>query len=285
MATIVKRQRSDYLIKQGYHKAAHLTAVVLIVAFFTFPIFWLFSTSFKERIEVFRLPPKWIFAPTLSNFEYIFETKPVLKWLLNSVIISLGTAVLSLVLGVPAAYGLSRLKFRGKGALLTSILLIRALPPVVILLPFRVMMHSLGLVGTRTAVILIDTIYNSAFTVWLMSGIFEQLPKGIEEAAYVDGCSRLRTFWSIALPLTKPGLVTAALFALILSWNDFLFAMSLTSPATATLPLGILSTYGMLSVGWTYMTSMCCVAIVPILLISLWLQRYYISGLTFGGVK
>lgn len=280
-----KRRPKRYLIKRGCREVGRLLAIVLIVCFFIFPIFWLFSTSFKERIDVFRLPPKWVFSPTLSNFEYIFRTKPILNWTLNSMIISLGTAVLSLVLGVPAAYGISRLKFRGKGVLLTAILLIRALPPVVILLPFRVMMHSIGLMGTRTAVILIDTVYNSAFTVWLMSGIFEQLPRSIEEAAYVDGCSRLRTFWVIALPLTKPGLVTAALFALILSWNDFLFAMSLTSPATATLPLGILSTYGILSVGWTYMTSMCCVAIVPILLISLWLQRYYISGLTFGGVK
>ena len=146
-------------------------------------------------------------------------------------------------------------------------------------------MARLGLIGTHAAVILIDTIYNAAFTVWLMVGYFEAMPVEIEEAACVDGCSYFRTFRTIALPLAKPGLVTAALFALILSWNDFLFALSLTSPESATLPLGILSTFGMLSVGWTYMTSMCVIAIIPLLLIALFLQKYYVRGLTFGGVK
>ena len=259
--------------------------ISVLVVFLLFPVIWLVTTSFKERIDVFQLPPQWIFQPTMSNFEYVFDKKPIEMWTLNSLIISVGTTILSLLLGVPAAYTLARRKFRGKSLLITSILLIRALPPVVILIPFRVLMNSVGLIGTHTAVILIDTIYNAAFTVWLMVGYFEAMPVEIEEAACVDGCSYFRTFRAIALPLATPGLVTAALFSLILSWNDFLFALSLTSPPSATLPLGILSTFGMLSVGWTYMTSMCTIAILPLLLIALFLQKYYVQGLTFGGVK
>ena len=259
--------------------------IVLLGTFLLFPIVWLATTSFKERINVFQMPPQWIFKPTLSNFEYVFDKKPIELWTLNSMIISIGTTILALGLGVPAAYTLARRRFRGKNLLITSILLIRALPPVVILIPFRVLMSRIGLIGTHAAVILIDTIYNAAFTVWLMIGYFEAMPVEIEEAACVDGCSYFKTFRTIALPLAKPGLVTAALFSLILSWNDFLFALSLTSPSSATLPLGILSTYGMLSVGWTYMTSMCTIAIIPILLIALFLQKYYVQGLTFGGVK
>jgi len=135
------------------------------------------------------------------------------------------------------------------------------------------------------AVILIDTVYNAAFTAWLMSGIFENIPVDLEEAGIIDGCTPIQAFIRIALPLSKPGLVTSALFAFIFSWNDFLFALSLTSPPTATLPLGMLSTFGMLSVGWTYMAAMGVIAVIPVVVVSLLLQRYYVSGLTFGGVK
>ena len=210
---------------------------------------------------------------------------PVSQWALNSSVISVGTMMLSLLIGVPAGYAFSRVKFRGKRVLLTFILLTRAIPPLVIALPFRVMMQWVGLFGTRTAVILIDTVYNAAFTAWLMSGIFESIPVDLEEAALIDGCSPIQAFWRIALPLSKPGLVTSALFAFIFSWNDFLFALTLTSPPTATLPLGMLSTYGVMSIGWTYMTALGCIAIIPVIVLSLLLQRYYISGLTFGGVK
>lgn len=165
------------------------------------------------------------------------------------------------------------------------ILLTRALPTIVIVLPFRVIMQSIGILGTRLAVILIDTVYNAAFTFWLMSGIFESIPEELEEAARIDGCTPIQAFLLVAVPLSKPGLVTSALFAFIFSWNDFLFALTLTSPDTATLPLGMLSTYGVMQQGWTYMAAMGVVAIVPVVALSLFLQRYYVSGLTFGGVK
>jgi len=266
-------------------RAMHVLGIIVLLTFFLFPIFWMLSTAFKPRVDMFRLPPRWIFTPTFENFKYIFAKMPVGRWVLNSSIISLATMALSLLLGTPAGYALSRLHFRGKRGFLAFILLTRALPPVVIALPFRVIMQWLGLFGTRTAVILIDTVYDAAFTAWLMSGMFEGIPVDLEDAALVDGCSPVQAFLKIALPLSKPGLVTAALFTFILSWNDFLFALSLTSPETATLPLGMLSTYGILQQGWTYMMALGSIAIVPVLFISLLLQRYYISGLTFGGVK
>lgn len=275
----------SYRLKKGFFWGLRVLIILAIVCFVIFPIFWVAATSLKEKIAMFKLPPQWLFKPTLINFKYIFKTMPVMRWTLNSSTISTGTVLISLLLGVPAGYTFSRVKFRGKNILLMFILLTRALPPVIIILPFRVMMHSLGLFGTRMAVILLDTVYNSAFTAWLMSGIFESIPVDLEEAAIIDGCSPAGAFWRIALPLSKPGLVTSALFAFIFSWNDFLFALSLTSPPTATLPLGMLSTYGMLSVGWTYMAALGIIAIVPVILLSLLLQRYYVSGLTFGGVK
>ncbi len=266
-------------------QSARVLVIALIIAFVLFPIFWLVTTAFKQRIDMFQLPPQWIFTPTTDNFKFISTTMPVGRWVLNSSVISLGAMALSLLLGVPAGYAFSRIHFRGKRLLLTFILLTRALPPVVIVLPFRVIMQWLGLLGTRTAVILIDTVYDAAFTAWLMSGMFESIPVDIEDAALIDGCSPVRAFWKVILPLSKPGLVTAALFTFILSWNDFLFALTLTSPSTATLPIGMLSTYGILNQGWTYMMALGCLAIVPVVFISLLLQKYYVSGLTFGGIK
>lgn len=273
-------------IGTGSVTGVRILIIILLVIFFLFPIYWLLLTSLKYKIAMFQLPPRWIpEKATLENFKFVFANMPVLKWTFNSGIISIGTVILSLILGVPAGYAFSRVKFRGKNILLMFILLTRALPPVVIVLPFRVIMHSFGLFGSHLAVILLDSVYNASFTAWLMSGFFESIPVDLEEAAIIDGCSHVQAFWKIALPLSKPGLVTAALFAFILSWNDFLFALTLTSPDTATLPVGMLSTFGMLSVGWTNMAAMGVFAIIPVVVLSLILQRYYISGLTFGGIK
>lgn len=276
---------AKYRFKSRLFWALRIIAIFVIICFVILPIFWVAATALKQKIEMLKLPPQWFFKPTLTNFIYVFKTMPVIRWTMNSALISVGTLILSLLLGVPAGYAFSRVKFRGKHILLMFILLTRALPPVVIVLPFRVFMAALGFFGTRTAVILLDTVYNAAFTAWLMSGIFESIPVDLEEAAIIDGCLPIGAFFRIALPLSMPGLVTCALFAFIFSWNDFLFALTLTSPPTATLPLGMLSTYGMLSVGWTYMAAMGLVAIIPVILLSMLLQKYYVSGLTFGGVK
>jgi multiple sugar transport system permease protein len=251
-----------YRFKSRLFWALRIIAIIVIICFVILPMFWVAATALKQKIEMFKLPPQWFFKPTLTNFIYVFKTMPVIRWTMNSALISIGTLILSLLLGVPAGYAFSRVKFRGKHILLMFILLTRALPPVVIVLPFRVFMAALGL-----------------------SGIFESIPVDLEEAAIIDGCLPIGAFFRIALPLSMPGLVTCALFAFIFSWNDFLFALTLTSPTTATLPLGMLSTYGILSVGWTYMAAMGLVAIVPVILLSLLLQKYYVSGLTFGGVK
>ena len=259
--------------------------IFVILAFIALPVIWIISTSLSQRIEMFKLPPKLFSAFIIDNFKYVFTKMSINSWIINSLIISIGTMILSLIIGVPAGYAFSRINFRGKKLLLIMILLTRALPTIVLVMPFRLIMQSFGLLGTRTAVILIDTVYNAAFTFWLMSGIFESIPSDLEDASRIDGCNPVQAFLYIAVPLSKPGLVTSALFAFIFSWNDFLFALTLTSPDTTTLPLGMLSTFGIMQQGWTYMAAMGVIAIFPVILLSLLLQKYYISGLTFGGVK
>jgi multiple sugar transport system permease protein len=266
-------------------EALRALTIVIILAAVLLPVGWVVSTSVSPRIAMFKTPPQLFSVPTSENFAYVFSQMPVLSWVANSLVISVGTMVLSLVIGVPAGYAFSRVQFRGKRALLMALLITRAVPTIVIVMPFRIIMRGMGILGTQLAVVLIDTIYNAVFTFWLLSGTFESIPNDIEEAAWIDGCTPVQSFRLIALPLSKPGLVTSALFAFIFSWNDFLFAMTLTSPKSATLPIGMLSTYGILQQGWTYMAAMGVVAIVPVVAISLALQRYYVSGLTFGGVK
>ncbi len=259
--------------------------IIFIMAFIALPVVWILSTSLAQRISMFKLPPKLFGAFIFDNFKYVFTNMAINSWIVNSLVISLGTMVLSLLIGVPAGYAFSRIQFRGKKLLLIMILMTRALPTIVLVMPFRIIMQNFGLLGTRAAVILIDTVYNAAFTFWLMSGIFESIPSDLEDAGRIDGCNPVQAFLYIAVPLSKPGLVTSSLFAFIFSWNDFLFALTLTSPDTSTLPLGMLSTFGILQQGWTYMAAMGVVAILPVILLSLMLQKYYISGLTFGGVK
>lgn len=259
--------------------------ILMILAFIALPVMWILSTSLAQRISMFKLPPRLFTVFLPDNFKYVFTKMSINSWIINSLIISFGTMILSLIIGVPAGYAFSRIEFRGKKAMLIMILLTRALPTIVLIMPFRIIMQNIGLLGTRTAVILIDTVYNAAFTFWLMSGIFESIPSDLEDSARIDGCNPVQAFLYIAVPLSKPGLVTSALFAFIFSWNDFIFALTLTSPDTATLPLGMLSTFGILQQGWTYMAAMGVIAIFPVILLSLLLQKYYISGLTFGGVK
>lgn len=273
-------------IKPKLLLALRYLLILAVFFFFLLPIYWVLISSFKFQIDLLTLPPDWLPVDfTLNAFQNIFTTKPIARWGLNSLAVSAGTTVLSLLLGIPAGYGFARLNFSGKRVILMLIIMTRAIPPIVLLLPFQVLMKFMGLLGTRMAVILIDTTYNVAFAVWLLSSFFESLPEALEEAALIDGCSWIRAFYHVALPLAKPSIVTVTIFSLIYSWNDFIFALVLTSPDTATLPVGILSTFGAMSVGWTQMLGMSVIAVVPIVLVSLWLQKYYIRGLTLGGFK
>jgi len=191
--------------------------ILAILVFIALPVMWILSTSLAERISMFKLPPKLFSAFIFDNFKYVFTNMAINSWITNSLIISFGTMILSLLIGVPAGYAFSRINFRGQ---------------------------NFGLLGTRTAVILIDTVYNAAFTFWLMSGIFESIPSDLEDSGRIDGCNPVQAFLYIAVPLSKPGLVTSALFAFIFSWNDFLFALTLTSPDTTTYTSAGMDLYG-----------------------------------------
>jgi len=273
--------------KRSNFEQVLLTALtVLVVFFFMAPVFWLVTTSFKFGREAFAIPPKWLFFEfTWRNYTEVLETTKIGLYLTNSLIISAGATILSLVLGVPAGYAIARSGSRLLNMSAYFFLVLLMVPPVAMLIPFYLIMRDLRLLGSYASLIILDTVFDAAFVVWMMRSYFADVPKEIEEAALVDGASRFAAFWRVALPLSIPGVVAAALYVIIFSWNDFLFALMLTSPATKTIPLGILASFSAVEISWGRMAVMCLFAIVPALVISLFLNRYFIQGVTMGATK
>jgi multiple sugar transport system permease protein len=269
-----------------FEKTAQNIAIILVIIFFMLPIFWLFTTAFKFGREAFAIPPKWlIFEYTLKNFQEVWQNSQITVFLTNSIIISAGATLLSLVLGVPAGYAIARSKSKLINGSSYFFLLLLMIPPIAMLIPFYLLMRDLHLLGTYAAVILLDTAFDASFVVWMMRSYFKDVPQEMEEAALVDGASHLQAFFRIALPLSVPGIVASALYCIIFSWNDFLFALMLTSPATKTMPLGILSTFSSVEISWGRMAVMCIFAMIPAMIISLFLNRYFVQGLTMGAAK
>lgn len=259
---------------------------VLVVLFFMIPIYWLITTSFKFGREAFAIPPKWfVFDFTLKNYQEALTQVKTTRFILNSVIITTGATLLSLVLGVPAGYAIARSRSRLLNVSSYFFLLLLMVPPVAMLIPFYLIMRDVQLLGTYAAVIILDTVFDASFVVWMMRSYFSDVPKEMEEAALVDGASHLGAFLKVALPLSVPGIVASALYVIIYSWNDFLFALMLTSPKTKTIPLGILASFSAVEIGWGRMAAMSVFAIIPAVIISLFLNRYFVQGLTLGATK
>ncbi len=261
-------------------------AVILVILFFMMPMFWLVTTAFKFGREAFSIPPKWIFFEfTLKNFQDVWQHSNVLRFLMNSIIISTGATLLSLLLGVPAGYAVARTQSRLLGFSSYFFLVLLMIPPIAMLIPFYLIMRDIQLLGSYAAVIIIDTIFDASFVVWMMRSYFKDVPQEMEEASLIDGASRLQAFYRIALPLSVPGIMASALYCIIFSWNDFLFALMLTSPKTKTMPLGILASFSASEINWGIMAAMSVFAIIPAIIIALFLNRHFVQGLTAGAAK
>ncbi len=262
--------------------AARRAALVAILAIFLFPLVWLFTTAYKPTREIFASPPSLLFDPTLAHFAAVFRYFDLVELLKSSLVISLGSTALSLLLGVPAGYALARSKFRGAVAVAYFFLAVRTVPPVATLIPFYLLMRDIGLLGTWWAVILLNTALNSAFVVWMMFAYFKASPVSIEEAALTDGCNDWKTFFTVALPTVVPGIIASAIFCIMFSWNDFLYAMFLTRAETKPISVALLSAYGTKDISWGTLGALAHFSTLPIVLMILFLNRYFVQGLTKG---
>ena len=253
------------------------------------PVYWLVTISFKREIDQFAVPPKWfIFTPTLEHYADAFIARSFGQYLLNSLLVAVSSTICALVIGTLAAYALARFRLPRNldRKLALWILSTRMFPAIVTAVPLFLIMRDLRLVNTRVALIIVYTGLNLPFVVWMMRGFFAEVPRDLEESAMVDGDSRMGVLVRVVLPLVAPGLAATAVFCLIVSWNEFLFALVLTQTDEAmTLPVGIAGRVTQYGIKWGAMSAAAVVAMVPILAFAMSVQRYLVRGLSLGGVK
>jgi ABC-type glycerol-3-phosphate transport system permease component len=258
----------------------------VIFVFALFPILWGLSSSLKPAERIIEFPPRLLpEAPTLEHYARIFADDAAF-YILNSAIISTATVLLTLALGALGGYALARYDFRGRTAAMMAIVSVMSIPIASLLVPTFTLISVLGLFDTRLGLILLYTAYQLPAAIWMLYGYFLSLPVELENAARVDGYSPLGTLRRVVLPLSKPGLVAAALFILVFAWNDFVVAVTMTaSQEVRTFPVAIYFYLGFYGREWGPLLAASLVSIVPIIAVFVFLQRYFMSGLTGGGVK
>lgn len=259
-------------------------AVCVVVLIAVFPFVYMLTVSLKPRVLTYD-PSVWVFKPTLANYMAIFQERNLIHFAKNSLIVVIATTVISLVLGSLAAYGFARFSFKRKEDLAFWILSLRMLPPMATVIPFFVLARLTGTLDTHLVLILSYMTFNIPFSIWMMRGFFEEIPRQIEEAALVDGCSHRQVLIRILLPLALPGLTATAIFCVIQSWNEFTFALFLTGVNARTLPTTVTFFLSVTGVIWGEMAAVGVVTALPVLIFAMLVQKYMIRGLTFGAVK
>jgi multiple sugar transport system permease protein len=250
------------------------------------PIGWMFLSSLKIRKSMFEFPPTIFFDPTLRYYQEMFVgANPVTPFLVNSVVVALGTAILSVGLGTIGGYGLSRLDLRGKKHLAFWIISTRMAPIVVVVIPLFYIYNNLNLLNTHAGLIIAHTTFNLPFAVWLMRSFFDEVPIALEEAARIDGATKWEAFRRVSLPLVLPGMGATAIIAIVFSWNDFIFALIFTSNQTQTMPVAAAQLITQTGTLWGRVMATGVVILLPMVTFGVIVKKYLVSGLTMGAVK
>ncbi len=261
--------------------------IILLLFVSIVPIFWIILTSFKTRLDILSDVPKFFFRPDLSAYITDLGNSSQSIWpsLINSIIIGICTVMITLTFGSLAAYACSRYNFWGKEQFIVGVLITRLLPPFTAIIPLFMMIQKLGIFDTHLVLIIINSALNIPLAIWMIKTYFDCIPKELEEAAMLDGCTSLQGLLKVTLPLAAPGLTATAIFVFVMSWNEFLFAFMFTSVKASTMPLLIAQARGEDQIFWQQMASQATILMVPMLLFSLFMQKHMVKGLTAGGVK
>jgi multiple sugar transport system permease protein len=308
----IRHHRSHSPLRRVGRGVALAVASVLFVGYVLAPIAWLVSSSFQNEREIISKPPHWIpDTPTLENFRAIFAAKDkavtyetrksadpasggfipstatnLLPAMLNSFLVASAVAALNLLVGVPAAYAMAKIHFRGRQASIYAILATRVIPDIALVVPFFLFIRNLGLLDSLWSLIITYLAVTVPFSVFVLVSYFESLPDELDKAARVDGCSRLQTLLRVYLPLARPSLVAVILFAFLSSWNEFLLALMFTqTPASQTLPIIVASFTSDFTISFSFINAAGVLAIIPPVILALVFERYIVSGLTAGAVK
>jgi multiple sugar transport system permease protein len=323
-APVAEATRVDK-IKPGARTVRNIRAlvVILLALLLLFPVFVMAQTAFKSRSDVVSVPPKLIFEPTLEGFVFLLTDRAVVSKtrmpeyqaaaeagelglferialrngqeitgpsnyvfrLRNSLIIAGLSTVFSVTLGLFAAYAFSRFEIPGKGDLLFFILSTRMLPAVVVTIPLFLMFRQVGLHDTHAGMILLYTVFNLSLAVWLLKGFIDEIPREYEEAAMVDGYSRLQAFYKLVIPQALTGIAATAVFCLIFAWNEYAFALMLTSDTARTAPPSIVSNLGRGGIEWSAIAAGTLGFLIPVVIVTFALRRYLLRGVTFGAIR
>ncbi len=256
--------------------------LVVIIVPILFPFIWMLMSSFKTQVDIISWPPKFIFTPVIQNYERVFVEQNFLVYMKNSVIVSVSSVLLSLVLGLPAAYSIARYK---QQKLSMFILVARLMPGISFLMPWYIVFSRLHLMDSYVALILSHMLICLPLVVWVMAPYFDSVPRELEEAAMVDGLTQQMAFFKILLPLSGPGVVTATTLSFIFSWNNFMFSQVLSQQKTRTLPIAVYNFLSYVEVDWGAVMAAAVVIMGPAILLTMFFQKYVVKGLTMGAVK
>lgn len=268
--------------------------VVAILLLFMFPIYWMITTSFKPSADILVAPPRWTFTPTLENYEYAFDVANFGHYIKNTLLVALCSTLIVVAVGTLASYSFARYNVGG-GNIMFFILTTKMMPAIAVVLPFFLIFREVGStaigdffqlgldqVGT---LVVCYTIFNLPFAIWLLVSFFQDIPIELEDSARLDGYTRWQVLWKIVFPLAAPGIAVTAIFCLLFSWNEFLFAFILTRDAAMTITVGVNGFWTERGILWGPLSAAATVCVVPMMAFALALQRYIVRGLTFGAVR
>jgi multiple sugar transport system permease protein len=264
-----------------------LLALVIGALFAGLPVLWMLSSSFKPNTDIFQYPPRLIPQTfTLDAYTTIFTDPVKVRFFLNSYFVSISVTLLTLLVAVLAAFAFSRFEFPLKRVLNVVIVSVQAVPPITLLIPYFGLIIFLGLYNSYPGLILTYMVFTLPYAIIMMTGYFNTLPRELDEAVKVDGGSSWTALWRVLLPISVPGLVSVGIYTFMIAWNEYLFALTLTKTVDMrTVPIGIQLLMGQHSYEWNQMMSMSILGCIPVLLLFLFFQRYFIGGMTAGAVK
>ena len=265
--------------------ATMIITLIFLLAW-VFPIVWSVLNSLKTDQDVLAYPPKLIFQPTLEAYrDVLFGSGSILPNLISSFVISIGTTIMTMLMAVPAAYALARLRFRGKKFAGFYVLATQMLPPVGIIIPYFLILRNIGWIDTYQGIILIYLSFSLPFAIWLLVSYFEDIPFEMEEAAYLDGASRMRTLWRIIIPQVRGGIAVTIVFVFLNAWNEFLFAVVLSGNTVRPVTVAMFNFVSVEQTLWAKLAAGAVLAMAPVILLGLLAQRHIVKGLTVGAVK
>ena len=262
-------------------------SVIVMVVVMLFPYIVMILTSLKPKTEVYNIPPHFFpFVWKFSNFIDIWKEVLLVHFLTNTVLVAGCATIITMLCAIPAAYALARMKFRGSKVFLYMIIVTQMFSPVVLLVGIYRLLGTVHLINSLWGLIIVDAAFNQAFAVWILRGTFAMTPYDLEQAAWIDGCTKMTALFKVLLPLAAPGIVTTLIFVFISAWNEFTVALTvISSEPKKPLTVGIYAFFGKYDIQWQYLFATSLIATIPVIILFLSIEKHLISGLTAGGVK